>query len=159
MRLSAIIPSYDYLLPDPYLPQAEIVRLKGPDLHPEIIQFNLGALLAGTEDQNLQLHDLDRVRIYHTWEKREKNYDIDDIVEIKHNIPFIGSHEISETSFSIPKDNYFIRLEKLEKTDEIIKRKRVKTRFFSSLDDAWKGSLTKLKNFIEITDEKLYKFA
>jgi protein involved in polysaccharide export with SLBB domain len=72
MRLRDIIPSYDYLLPEPYLPQAEIIRLAEPDLHPEIIEFNLAALLTGVEDQNIRLQDLDRVRIYDKWEKREK---------------------------------------------------------------------------------------
>jgi polysaccharide export outer membrane protein len=43
-----------------------------PDLHPEIIGFNLGALLAGDETQNLALQDLDRIIVYDTWEKQEK---------------------------------------------------------------------------------------
>ncbi len=71
MRLHDIVPSYDHLLPEPYLPQAEIVRLVPPDLHPEIIEFDLGALLEGDEGQNLLLHDQDRVNIYGIWEKRE----------------------------------------------------------------------------------------
>ena len=47
MRLRDIIPSYSALLPEPYLPQAEIIRLVPPDSHPEIIPFDLGALLSG----------------------------------------------------------------------------------------------------------------
>ena len=72
MRLRDIIPSYDYLLPEPYLPQAEIIRLMPPDLHPEIIEFNLGALMKGDPDQNPLLQDQDRVIIYDKWEKKEK---------------------------------------------------------------------------------------
>jgi protein involved in polysaccharide export with SLBB domain len=72
MKLRDIIPSYDYLLPEPYLPQAEIVRLIPPDLHPEILEFNLNALMNGDPDQNLLLQDQDRVIIYDKWEKREK---------------------------------------------------------------------------------------
>lgn len=72
IKLRDIIPSYDYLLPEPYLPQAEIVRLMPPDLHPEILEFNLGALMNGDPDQNLLLQDQDRVIIYDNWEKREK---------------------------------------------------------------------------------------
>ena len=72
MRLRDIVRSYDDLLPEPYRPQAEIIRFVPPDLHPEIIGFNLGALLAGDESQNLPLQDLDRIIVYDTWEKQEK---------------------------------------------------------------------------------------
>ncbi len=71
MRLADIIPSYDSLLPEPYLPQAEIIRLMPPDLHPEIIEFNLGSLLSGDEAQNLFLQDRDRIKIYGVWEKSD----------------------------------------------------------------------------------------
>jgi polysaccharide export outer membrane protein len=71
MTLLDIIPSYDSLLPEPYLPQAEIVRLMPPDLHPERIQFNLGGLMAGDQNQNLVLQDQDRVIIYDIWEKTD----------------------------------------------------------------------------------------
>jgi polysaccharide export outer membrane protein len=71
MRLEDIISSYDSLLPEPYLPQAEIIRLVPPDLHPEIIEFNLGSLLAGDDNQNLILQDKDRIKIYGLWEKSD----------------------------------------------------------------------------------------
>ncbi|MFC1869454.1 SLBB domain-containing protein [Thermodesulfobacteriota bacterium] len=71
MRLLDIIPSYDYLLPEPYLPQAEIIRLMPPDLHPEIVQFNLGSLLNGDKEQNFLLQDRDRIRVYSAREKSE----------------------------------------------------------------------------------------
>ena len=71
MRLRDIISSYDDLLAEVYLPRAEIIRLIPPDLHPEIVEFNLGALLAGDEEQNLLLQDLDRVQIYEMWEKEQ----------------------------------------------------------------------------------------
>ncbi|MBW2610136.1 MAG: SLBB domain-containing protein [Deltaproteobacteria bacterium] len=71
MKLSHIIPSYDCLLPEPYLPQSEIIRLMPPDLHPEIIEFNLGDLLSGDEGQDVLLKDQDRIRIYSRWEKKD----------------------------------------------------------------------------------------
>jgi protein involved in polysaccharide export with SLBB domain len=71
MRLRDIISSYDDLLAEAYLPRAEIIRLIPPDLHPEIVEFNLGALLAGDEEQNLLLQDLDRVQVYEIWEKEQ----------------------------------------------------------------------------------------
>jgi polysaccharide export outer membrane protein len=64
MRLHDLVTSYDDLLPEPYLAYADIVRLVEPDLHREIIPFNLGALLAGDPAQNLVLHPQDMVRIY-----------------------------------------------------------------------------------------------
>jgi protein involved in polysaccharide export with SLBB domain len=71
MRLSDLIQSYDDLLPEPYLPRAEIVRLVPPDYHSEVIPFDLGALLAGDKSHNLLLKDLDRIRVYRIDEKRE----------------------------------------------------------------------------------------
>ncbi len=70
MKIRDIIPSYDYLLPESYLPQAEIIRLVPPDLHPEIRTFNLGAMLNGDESQDLALKDRDRIIIYNKWEKQ-----------------------------------------------------------------------------------------
>ncbi len=69
MKIRDIIPSYDYLLPEAYLPQAEIIRLVPPDLSPEIRTFNLGAMLNGDESQDLALKDRDRIIIYNKWEK------------------------------------------------------------------------------------------
>ncbi|MFC1580386.1 SLBB domain-containing protein [Thermodesulfobacteriota bacterium] len=71
MKLRDLIPNYNALLPEPYLSQGEIMRLMPPDLHPEIIEFELGALLSGDEKQNLLLKDQDRVKIYGRWEKRD----------------------------------------------------------------------------------------
>jgi len=71
MRLGDLISSYDDLLPEPYLPRAEIVRLMPPDLHAEIVGFNLEALLSGDDNQNLLLQDLDRVRIYGVTDKEQ----------------------------------------------------------------------------------------
>lgn len=70
LHLSDLIPSFDYLLPEPFLPQAEIMRLVPPDFHPEVVEFDLGKMLAGNKEHDLLLHDLDRVIIYHRWEKK-----------------------------------------------------------------------------------------
>ncbi|RPI77885.1 MAG: polysaccharide biosynthesis protein, partial [Desulfobacteraceae bacterium] len=71
MKLSDIIPSYDVLLPEPYLPQAEIMRLIQPDLQPAVIPFDLGGLLAGDARQNLLLQNRDRVIVYDQWSKND----------------------------------------------------------------------------------------
>jgi len=47
MKLSDLIPSFEVLLPEPYLDHAEILRLLPPDRKPAIISFNLGKLLQG----------------------------------------------------------------------------------------------------------------
>jgi protein involved in polysaccharide export with SLBB domain len=69
MRIRDLIPSYDSLLPGPYLARAEIVRLVPPDLHPEILYFSPAGLLSGDESQNFPLQDLDRVVLYASEEK------------------------------------------------------------------------------------------
>jgi protein involved in polysaccharide export with SLBB domain len=71
MRISALIPSFDSLLPEPYLKRADIVRLVPPDFHPEVIQFNLDVLLSGDISQDLLLKDSDRIIIYAAQEKKE----------------------------------------------------------------------------------------
>ncbi len=70
MKIKDVIPSYDYLLPESFLPQAEILRLVPPNLNPEIRPFNLGKMLDGDEGQNLALQDRDRIIIYNAWEKQ-----------------------------------------------------------------------------------------
>ena len=72
MSLLDLIPSYDALLPEPYLDRAEIVRRVPPDLHLETIQFDLGGLLSGNEGQDLELQELDRVVVYGAWDKRDR---------------------------------------------------------------------------------------
>jgi len=71
MRLGDLIPSYDILLPEAYLEQAEIARLVPPDLHSEIITFDLKAFLEGDSTQNLALQERDRVIIYGKWDKKD----------------------------------------------------------------------------------------
>ncbi len=64
MKLSDLIPSFDVLLPEPYLDHAEIIRLIPPDRKPMTISFNLGKLLQGNEQVNLPLQNQDRVIIF-----------------------------------------------------------------------------------------------
>ena len=71
MKLSHLIAGYDVLLPEPFLARAEIIRLVQPDLHPEVVGFDLGALLAGDPSQDLALQDQDHIKIYSSREKTE----------------------------------------------------------------------------------------
>ena len=64
MRLHDLLASYEELLPEPYLPYAEIVRRMEASLKPVIIPFNLGALLAGDPAHNQVLQPRDLVRVF-----------------------------------------------------------------------------------------------
>jgi len=64
MRLLDLIPSFDELLPEPYLEYADITRLVPPDFHPETIPFNLGRLLTGDQSQNIELTEQDTITVY-----------------------------------------------------------------------------------------------
>jgi polysaccharide biosynthesis/export protein len=72
MKVLDIIPSYNYLLDEPYLTTAEILRSMPPDLHTETIKFNLDALMSGDETQNLDLKDGDKIIIYSRWDKKDR---------------------------------------------------------------------------------------
>jgi protein involved in polysaccharide export with SLBB domain len=63
MKVTDLLHSYSDLLPEPYKQHAEIIRLSGPDLKPEIIAFNLGDALQG-KDQDLVLKPFDTVRVF-----------------------------------------------------------------------------------------------
>ncbi len=64
MKLLDLVPSFDELLPEPYLDYAEVIRLVPPDFHPETIPFNLGRLLKGDRSQNIELKEHDTVTVY-----------------------------------------------------------------------------------------------
>jgi len=61
MKVSDIIKSYTDLLPEPYMPHAEIIRLTPPNFAPEVIGFNLAEALAKKNDMALQPFDTIRV--------------------------------------------------------------------------------------------------
>jgi|KBSMisStaDraftv2_1062788.scaffolds.fasta_scaffold00286_22 protein involved in polysaccharide export with SLBB domain len=63
MNVTDLVRSYRDLLPEPYQQHAEIIRLTGPDLKPEIISFNLADALTG-KNSNLALKPFDTVRIF-----------------------------------------------------------------------------------------------
>ncbi len=69
MRLSSILTSYDVLLPQPNVDYGQIERLVPPDLHPVVIPFHVGQVLAGDEPQNLELAQYDTIRVFR-WDQR-----------------------------------------------------------------------------------------
>jgi protein involved in polysaccharide export with SLBB domain len=64
MRVNDLVASFEDLLPEPYLPHAEIIRLVPPDLHPETLSFDVGRMLEGDKAENLVLQSRDRVVIF-----------------------------------------------------------------------------------------------
>jgi protein involved in polysaccharide export with SLBB domain len=72
MRVRDLIPSFAALLPDSYLETAEVTRLAPPDLHREVVSFNLRKALEGDEKENLPLLEQDAVRIFSRAEMTEK---------------------------------------------------------------------------------------
>jgi protein involved in polysaccharide export with SLBB domain len=69
MRLADILTSYDVLPPQPNLDYGEVERLTPPDLHPVIIPFHLGRLLADDESENVELAQYDIIRVFR-WDER-----------------------------------------------------------------------------------------
>ncbi|MGB8477199.1 MAG: SLBB domain-containing protein, partial [Candidatus Acidiferrum sp.] len=63
MRLTDLICSYKYLLPEPAPHYAEIVRLNPPDFHPSVESFDLAAALANPASAP-KLDPLDTVRVF-----------------------------------------------------------------------------------------------
>ncbi|MDH7600336.1 MAG: SLBB domain-containing protein, partial [Sedimentisphaerales bacterium] len=70
MRLSDLL-DYETFLPQVNLEYAEVIRLVPPDMHPIVIPFNLGKVLAGDRSQDLRLERFDRVRLYR-WDQKGK---------------------------------------------------------------------------------------
>lgn len=65
MRVSDLIGSYKDVLPEPYKQHAEIIRLKAPDNTPEVLAFDLGEALSGTDsNEDVTLKPFDTVRVF-----------------------------------------------------------------------------------------------
>jgi protein involved in polysaccharide export with SLBB domain len=87
MDVSELIRSYQDVMPEP-ADHAEIVRLKPPDLRPEVIEFNLREVLTGEDPVILQ--PFDTVRIY-------GRYDVDaPMVAIYGEVARPGEYPMSE---------------------------------------------------------------
>ncbi len=80
MRLSNVLTSYDVLLPQPNTEYAQIERLVPPDLHPIVIPFNPGKLLAGDKSQDLELCQYDTIRIFRWDERISQNVNVSGMV-------------------------------------------------------------------------------
>ncbi|MBN2132982.1 MAG: SLBB domain-containing protein, partial [Sedimentisphaerales bacterium] len=80
MRLRDVITSYSIVLPQPNLDYGEIERLVPPDLHPTIVPFDLGKLLAGDDSANLELEQFDTIRVFRWDEKSTRTVRVSGMV-------------------------------------------------------------------------------
>lgn len=92
MKLTELVRSYKDLLPEPYIPHAEIIRLRKPDDAPEVMAFNLADALSGKDD--LVLQPFDTVRIF-------GRYDFEDtpVVTITGSVRDPGDHITNGTTY------------------------------------------------------------
>lgn len=70
MRLSHLL-TRDNLLPEYYPESGQITRRCPPDLHPEVMFFNVGKALAEDPAHDLLLQEFDRVQIFSRWEMED----------------------------------------------------------------------------------------
>lgn len=70
MRISDLL-TPDNILPEYFRDAGEITRLVAPDFHPEKIIFNAAKAVAGDSTANLELQELDTVRLFSRWEMEE----------------------------------------------------------------------------------------
>ncbi|MCC6502429.1 MAG: SLBB domain-containing protein [Deltaproteobacteria bacterium] len=71
MKLSGIITGFSDLLEETHLTYGVIKRLT-PELNTMVIPFNVGALLSGSEPDDLKLMPLDSVFVFSTWLFRDR---------------------------------------------------------------------------------------
>lgn len=72
MRVRDVIGSFNDLLPESYLESAEIIRLVQPDYHKEVLTFSLRKALNGSDEDNVELHEQDTIRVFSRWEMQER---------------------------------------------------------------------------------------
>ena len=72
MRVLDVISGFDKLLPESYLDSAEITRLALPDYHKEMLTFNLGKALSGSEADNIPLQEQDTIKVFSRADMQEK---------------------------------------------------------------------------------------
>jgi protein involved in polysaccharide export with SLBB domain len=72
MKVSDLIKDFKGLLPDSYLDAATVTRIVPPDMHREVISFNLGKAVKGDASEDIQLREQDIVNVFSRWDMQEK---------------------------------------------------------------------------------------
>ncbi|MBI5444365.1 MAG: SLBB domain-containing protein [Deltaproteobacteria bacterium] len=70
MRLKDLLPDLD-LLPEYHPETLQVTRYYAPDYHPQVLFLNFRKILSGEADQNLELQEFDRVRVFSRWQLQE----------------------------------------------------------------------------------------
>ncbi|ACH38622.1 periplasmic polysaccharide biosynthesis/export protein [Citrifermentans bemidjiense Bem] len=70
MKISSLVQK-DSLLPEYHAATGQIIRLFAPDLHPEVVPFDVSRAMAGEAGQDLELKEFDRVKIFSKREMEE----------------------------------------------------------------------------------------
>jgi protein involved in polysaccharide export with SLBB domain len=72
MKVSDLIPGFDALLPDSYLGAAAVTRVTFPEMHKEVVSFNLEKALNGDAKENIVLREQDVVKVFSRWDMQER---------------------------------------------------------------------------------------
>jgi len=72
MKLTDLIKGFEAILPDSYLDAATITRVTLPEMHKEVVSFNLGKALNGDSKENIALQEQDVVTVYSRWDMQER---------------------------------------------------------------------------------------
>lgn len=72
MKLTDLISGFEAILPDSYLDAATITRVTLPEMHKEVMTFNLGKALNGDSKENISLMEQDVVTVYSRWDMQER---------------------------------------------------------------------------------------
>ncbi|MHC4074943.1 MAG: SLBB domain-containing protein [Planctomycetota bacterium] len=109
MRITDIISSYEVLQPQCNLEYAEVERLVPPDMHPVIIPFNIGGLLAGDDSEDIELQSRDTIRVFRWDERARKSVYVSGFVYLPGEYQFVDGmkvKELVETAGGIKKNTY-----------------------------------------------------
>ena len=90
LSLNELIEKADGLLGDAYLKRVDIIRIM-PNLKEQLIKLNLGKVILDDQEHNIQLQNLDRVRIFSLTEMVSRNY-----VEIAGHVKNPGRYSLQE---------------------------------------------------------------
>lgn len=70
MRVADVL-AQDNLLPEHYTAAGQIIRIVPPDYHPELRYFNVKQAMELDPQQNIELQEMDKIRIFSRWEMEE----------------------------------------------------------------------------------------
>lgn len=161
-RVSSLLKG-DNLLPEYHAAAGQITRLFPPDLHPEIMYFNVTRALNGEPDYDVELKEFDRVKIFPRTEMEEVPF-----VQVSGEVLRPGQFRYLEnmTVRDLLMQAGNVKLNAYLKNAEIVRIKRAESRVVSyvlpvDLEAALKGGEAniKLQPFDELTVRRIPNWA